>query len=168
MPLTKSYIISHSESFRLNDVVQEQSNIQARETCAQAKHRPVENLSIVVDLLWKTAGESGLRAEIGHNAMDTDVNATQVSAPQFRGLNNMNNATMNTSVRNRTTVTSSRRPPIIRESPLLRGGKEPMDAKILKITDPGVFLYLYSAFWDDRQTLPGEPVIRIITVTKTI
>ncbi len=114
--------------------------------------------------------ENGAVAEIDHNSMDTNVNVTSVSAPQvlLRGLDNTNNATMNTSVRNRTTATSSRRPRIVHDRPLLRGGKDPMDAKFLKITNPGVFLYLYSAFWDDRDTLPGKPVIRIITVTKTI
>ena len=111
------------------------------------------------------SGENGPEVEIGHNAMDTNVNVTPVSAAQFLGL--ADNTTMYTSVGIITSTTSIHNPRIVRDNPLLNGGKDPMDGRFLKITNPGVFLYLYSAFWDDRDTLPGEPVIRIITVTNT-
>ncbi len=115
----------------------------------------------------KKDGENGSQTETDHGAaIDINVNTTAVSAAQFQGLDN--HTTVNTAVVNVTSSTSSRSPSVVQDRPLPRKGKYPLDAKFLKITNPGVFLYLYSAFWDDRETLPGEPVIRIITVTRTI
>ncbi len=61
--------------------------------------------------------------------------------------------------------TSSR---CLRRRHLLPTSKEPSNPRFLKVTNGSVFLYLYSAFWDDRETLHSEPVIRIITVTRTV
>ncbi len=61
--------------------------------------------------------------------------------------------------------TSSR---CFRRRHLLPRSKDPSDPRFLKVTNGSVFLYLYSAFWDDRETLHSQPVIRIITVTRTV
>ncbi len=54
------------------------------------------------------------------------------------------------------------------ERRILPRSKDPNDARFLKVRDGDVYLYLYSAFLDDRETLQSEPVIRIIVIIRTV
>ncbi len=50
---------------------------------------------------------------------------------------------------------------------LLQRRRDPTNPKYLTVSEGGVLLAMYSAFWDDRETLQSEPVIRIISVIRT-
>ncbi len=101
---------------------------------------------VVVPLSQQLHDKGGVLPEYPHDPEDMNIDVT-----------NKDNQRSNKANTPTTKISSGRLP----------SSKDPSDPRMLTVTDNHTHFYMYSAFWDDRDELMSDPVIRITSMILT-